>query len=181
LCLCGGHAGPDGQPGEAFFGVDYDYALPYSYWDDNRSIPFNPVLGTYYPTGTGIYNFEYYINPYDYWYGTYQVFRNAGQLGGSGGRPGADGADTYLMLICNPDGFYEVRSNYKVAGALGETIVIEETVGDNRFRIEMTRTQHRPASFGQRAEVSERCPIIGASFPKEPLGRACGTGGLHFG
>jgi hypothetical protein len=132
--------GPDGQPGEAFFGVDYDYALPYSYWDDNRSIPFNPVLGTYYPTGTGIYNFEYYINPYDYWYGTYQVFRNAGQLGGSGGRPGADGADTYLMLICNPDGFYEVRSNYKVAGALGETIVIEETVGENRFRIEMTRT-----------------------------------------
>lgn len=139
--------GPDGHPGQAFFGVDYDYALPYSYWDNNRNIPMNPVLGTYYPTGTGSFNFEYFINPYDYWYGTYQVFRNAGQPGGSGGHPGADGADTYLMLICNPEGFYEVRGNYKVAGALGQTIVVEETIGENRFRIEMTRvnTDMRPS------------------------------------
>jgi hypothetical protein len=132
--------GPDGRPGAAFFGVDYDQYLPYSYWDNNRDIPFNPVLGTYYPTATGVFNFEYHINPFDYWYGTYQIYRNAGQPGGSGGRPGADGADTYLMLICNPQGFYEVRGNYKVSGELGETIIVEETVGSNRFRIEMTRT-----------------------------------------
>ena len=140
--------GPEGLPGSAYFGVDYDHYLPYSYWDDNRDIPNNPVLGASYPTNTGVFNFEYFVNPYDYWYGSYQIFRNPGQPGGSGGRPGADGADTYLMLICNPDGFYEVRGNYKVAAAEGETIVIEETIGENRFRITMTKanTATRPTS-----------------------------------
>ena len=56
--------GPDGRPGDAFFGIDYDYAMPYSYWDNNNNIPNNPVLGAFYPTNTGVYEFEYFINPY---------------------------------------------------------------------------------------------------------------------
>ncbi len=132
--------GPDGRPGEAYFGVDYDYALPYSYWDNNASIPNNPVLGSFYPTNTGVYEFEYFINPYEYWYGTYRLFRNAGGPGGANGQAGYPGADTYLMLICNPDGFYEERGNYKRTAEMGETIVIEELVGDNKIRIEMTKT-----------------------------------------
>ncbi|MCF8463980.1 MAG: hypothetical protein K9G41_04025 [Flavobacteriales bacterium] len=132
--------GPDGRPGDAYFGVDYDYALPYSYWDNNPSIPNNPVLGSFYPTNTGVYEFEYFINPYEYWYGTYRVFRNLGGPGGANGQVGYPGADTYLMLICNPDGFYEERSNNKRTPEMGESIVIEELVGDNKIRIEMTKT-----------------------------------------
>lgn len=132
--------GPDGPAGDAFFGVDYDYATPYSYWDNNPNIPNNPILGSFYPTNSGLYEFEYFINPYEYWYGTYRIFRNAGGPGGPHGEVGAPGRDTYLMLICNPDGFYEERANYKVEAQLGETIVIEELVGENRIRIEMTKT-----------------------------------------
>ncbi len=132
--------GPDGRPGDAFFGVDYDYALPYSYWDNNESIPNNPVLGSFYPTNTGVFDFEYFINPYEYWFGTYQVFRNAGGVGGTNGEPGIDGRDSHLMLICNPDGFYEEHSGYKTEATLGETIVIEQLVGENKIRIEMTKT-----------------------------------------
>lgn len=132
--------GPDGPPGNAYFGVDYDYAMPYSYWDNNSSIPTNPILGQYYPSGTGVFDFEYFINRYEYWYGTYRVFRNAGGPGGTNGQPGAPGADTYLLLICNPDGFYEERGNYKMSAEMGETIHIEQLVGNDRIEIVMTKT-----------------------------------------
>jgi len=132
--------GPDGRSGDAFFGIDYDYSLPYSYWDDNASIPNNPVLGSFYPTNTGAFEFEYFINPYEYWYGTYRIFRNAGGPGGYNGEVGYPGADTYLMLICNTDGFYEERGNYKASVEMGETLIIEELVGNNKIRIEMTKT-----------------------------------------
>lgn len=134
--------GPDGPPGNAFFGVDYDYAMPYSYWDNNRNIPNNPLLGQFYPTESGVFEFEYFINPYEYWYGTYRIFRNAGGPGGPDGQVGAPGLDSYLMLICNPDGFYEERANWKVDGAveLGETLTIERTIGTDRIEIVMTKT-----------------------------------------
>lgn len=132
--------GPDGRPGDAYFGVDYDYAMPYSYWDNNPNVPTNPVLGSFYPTNAGVFEFEYFINPYEYWYGTYRIFRNAGGPGGANGEPGWPGADTYLMLICNPDGFYEERGSAKKSASIGETIVIEELVGNNKIHIEMTKT-----------------------------------------
>lgn len=132
--------GPDGRPGDAYFSVNYDRFVPYSYWDNNPSIPNNPTLGFFYPTNTGVFDFEYFINPYEYWYGTYQIFRNAGGPGGSNGEVGAPGMDTYLTLICNPNGFYEVRGNYKVEAPMGETIVVEDLLGNNRIRIEMTKT-----------------------------------------
>lgn len=132
--------GPNGRSGDAFFGIDYDYSMPYSYWDNNLSIPDNPVLGSFYPTNTGVYEFEYFINPHEYWYGTYRIFRNAGGPGGSNGEVGYPGLDTYLMLICNSNGFYEERSNNKRTAEMGETIVIEELVGNNKIRIELTKT-----------------------------------------
>lgn len=98
--------GPNGRDGDAYFGVDYEYRAPYSYWDDNNSIPFNPILGEYYGTYPGIYEFEYFINEHDYWYGTYEIRINRGGLGGPNGERGYHGADSYLMLIADPDGFH---------------------------------------------------------------------------
>ena len=142
--------GPPGPTGNAFFGVDYDYAMPYSYWDNNRNIPANPLLGQFYPTNAGVFDFEYFINPYEYWYGTYRIFRNPGGPGGPNGEMGRPGLDTYLMLICNPNGFYEERYNAKteVPVALGETITISREMGNDRIEIIMTKTNTslRPTS-----------------------------------
>jgi len=91
--------GPAGRPGNAYFGVSYDVYEPYSYWDNNPDIPNDPYLDEYYPTVPGLYEFEYYVNRVDYWYGTYEIWVNAGEPGRPGGRPGRDGLDTYLMLV----------------------------------------------------------------------------------
>jgi hypothetical protein len=133
--------GPPGRLGRAFFGVSYDNYMPYSYWDNNPSIPYNPTLGSYYPTATGLYEFEYYVNPHEYWYGTYQIFINPGGPGGPHGQPGYDGLDTYLMLICNPWGFYEERSNARLMPSdNGEELVVEVKEKDQHFIIKMKKT-----------------------------------------
>lgn len=98
--------GPPGIPGRAFFGVNYEVHAPYSYWDTNGDVPYNPALGHYFLTRPGYYEFEYFINPYEYWYGSYELFVNPGGPGGPYGEPGFNGADTYLMLICDPNGFH---------------------------------------------------------------------------
>lgn len=113
--------GPDGLPGRAFFGIDYDTRPPYSYWDNNPSVPVDPFFGEYYRTNPGIYDFEYFVNQYDYWYGTYEVWVYLGGPGRPYGERGRDGADSYLLLVCNPDGPYEWRKANK-----DENISIEE-------------------------------------------------------
>lgn len=135
--------GPPGRDGRIFFGIDYDYQHPYSYWDNNPDVPNNPIPGNYHLTHSGTYDFEYFINPTDYWYGTYTLWANAGGPGGPHGRPGIDGMDTYLMLICNPEGYYEERfESYKKETPLGKQIIVE---GAN-YRIVMykTNTMKRP-------------------------------------
>lgn len=136
--------GPPGRDGRAFFGIDFDYQHPYSYWDNNPAVPDNPAIGQYYGTFPGQYAFEYFINPQEYWYGTYAIWINPGGPGQPNGVPGIDGMDTYLLLICNPEGFYEERFNsYKQAPGEAATWVWE---GDN-FRVTL-----------RKATVSERPP-----------------------
>jgi len=101
--------GPNGPDGYAYFGVDYDIDAPYSYWDNNPSIPLNPNLGSYYNTYPGIYDFEYFINSDEYYYGTYEIYVNPGYPGNTSGRIGLRGEDTYLMLVVDFDGWYEDR------------------------------------------------------------------------
>lgn len=125
--------GPRGIDGRAFFSVDYERHAPYSYWDNNPSIPYNPILGEFYISQPGIYDFEYFINPYDYWYGTYEVWVNPGGPGGPHGEPGYDGADTYLTLICDPRGFHEHRDNWK--DNLENPLIIEKNEGKLNIKI----------------------------------------------
>ncbi len=140
--------GPRGRDGQAYYGVDYEHRAPYSYWDNNNAIPFNPILGEYYHTRPGIYEFEYFINPHDYFYGTYEVWINRGGPGGSHGEPGYDGMDTYLMLIADPNGFHEHADGYRVNES--EPIVIEKKTGEYNYKITiqkgsaLTRKAHQP-------------------------------------
>jgi len=106
------HYGPNGRAGDAYFGIDYVYEPPMEYWDENRSVPDNPYLGEYYYTYPGTFYFEYFLDANDYWYGEYTVWVNGGEPGGANGRPGRDGADTYLMMVFDPDfGPDEFRKN----------------------------------------------------------------------
>lgn len=127
--------GPRGYDGLAFFGVDYDQYHPYSYWDNNPALPFNPELGVYFQTNPGIYDFEYFINRHEYWYGTYQIWINPGGPGRPNGVPGYDGLDSYLMLICNPNGYYEYRNNFKNQDYSVEPLIIERKDGNKNFKI----------------------------------------------
>ncbi|MEM9023641.1 MAG: hypothetical protein AAGB22_07855 [Bacteroidota bacterium] len=127
--------GPPGYDGEAYFGIDYDVAPPYSYWDNNPAVPNTVMLGQYYHTRPGVYDFEYFINRQEFWYGTYEIWVNPGGPGGSYGEPGFDGLDNFLMLICDPDGYYEYRSSYKQGGSEYEPLVIEGQQGQNRYKI----------------------------------------------
>lgn len=131
--------GPYGHNGRAFFGISYEEYPPYSYWDNNPSIPYNPELGYYYETNPGIYEFEYFINPYEYWYGTYEIWINYGGSGGPYGEPGADGLDTYFMLICDPHGYHmHYDESYKTnLEAFSDTIpvVIEKKEGKFNYRL----------------------------------------------
>ncbi|MCB0380621.1 MAG: hypothetical protein KDD24_05140 [Flavobacteriales bacterium] len=125
--------GPNGRDGLAYFGVDYDRRPPYSYWDNNNSIPYNPILGEYYRSAPGTYRFEYFVNEFDYWYGTYQIWVNRGGPGRPNGRPGIDATDNYMMLICNPNGFYEYRENWKLNE--NEPLVIDQQIGEFYYKI----------------------------------------------
>lgn len=143
--------GPHGVDGKAWFGIDYDYQALYSYWDDNPNFPENPFYGEYYRTNPGLYNFEYFVNPYEYWYGTYEIFINPGMSGGPHGQPGMDGNDTYLLMICNPDGFY--YDEWEDCSCQGHQLpdgswIIEGNANDQSFKITMKKTNvtERPVS-----------------------------------
>lgn len=130
--------GPPGQPGVAFFGITYETAHPYSYWDNNPNMPYNPEIDVYYPTAPGLYEFEYYINPSEFWFGTYQVWINPGEPGGSYGRPGRNGLNTYLLLVCDPDGYWEYRED-AYGKQDGNTVVIERKEGEYNYRITLQK------------------------------------------
>jgi len=128
--------GPNGLDGRAYFGVDYDVRPPYSYWDNNNSIPFNPVLGEYYGTFPGVYEFEYFINEDDYWFGTYEVRINRGGIGGANGEHGFDGLDTYFMLIADPDGYHV---HFNKGADESQPVTIERKDGKYNYTITLQK------------------------------------------
>ncbi|NUM50440.1 MAG: hypothetical protein HUU48_04925 [Flavobacteriales bacterium] len=141
--------GRPGRDGRAFFGINYQHRAPYSYWDNNPAIPNNPTLGNYFPTAPGIYQFEYFVNPYEYWYGTYEIAINLGGPGGPHGEPGFDGKDTYLMLFCDPNGFYTHFNQYRTSGSYNEansTVVIERVEEGYKYKITMQKATREKRS-----------------------------------
>lgn len=141
--------GQRGEDGRAYFGIDYDFNPPYSYWDDNMSVPQNPYFGEFYRSEPGIYDFEYFINPWEYWWGTYTLYENEGEWGGTNNTPGQPGADTFFLLICNENGFYSETWEddwYRTAVNENGTVLIEGTDGA-RFKLEMRKSTvtERPA------------------------------------
>lgn len=156
-CIQIDNYGPHGRTGKAYFGIDSDWSPPYSYWDNNQSIPSNPFLGEFYRTQPGRFNFEYFINPSEYWYGTYEIWEIRGEPGLQNGRPGRDGPDNYLMLICNPNGFYfddwqEGHSSYRSA----DTLIFESQSSDQRIRIEMIRTTRQERAPQEPKYIEQR-------------------------
>lgn len=145
--------GPQGRPGRAFVGIDYDYNPPYSYWDNNPGMPSSPYFGEYYQSYGGVYDFEYFVNRVDYWYGTYEVYIRRGGPGRPYGEPGLDGGDSFLLLICNPNGPYEERK----AQSKVELIDMKENAdgsieysidnGDAMLKVKMQKTniKQRPS------------------------------------
>ncbi|NQX90705.1 MAG: hypothetical protein HRT74_00920 [Flavobacteriales bacterium] len=137
--------GPHGNDGRAYFGVDYDHFEPYSYWDNNFSTPDQMWYGEMYRSQPGTYDFEYFINEDEYWYGTYSLYVNAGQPGQPYNQPGLDGEDTNLLLICNYNGFY--FESWETCNCLrsgdDQHQVIEMTQGKHNFKIEMWKTNVR--------------------------------------
>lgn len=137
--------GPHGRDGKAYFGIDYDTFEPYSYWDNNPSLPNNPWFGEMYRSNQGTFDFEYFINQNEYWYGTYTLRVNRGTPGQPNNVAGFDGNDTYLLLICNRNGFY--FEDWENCGCTRSTSedeqVIEMDHGDYKFTIQMKKTTVR--------------------------------------
>lgn len=134
--------GPNGRDGKAFFGVDYDYHEPYSYWDNNPSLPNQIWYGELYRSNPGTYDFEYFINQDEYWYGTYSLRINLGEPGQPYNQAGLDGENTNLLLICNENGFYYDRWEdcdcFKSKSDTHQIFEIDE--GKYKFTIEMHKT-----------------------------------------
>ncbi len=120
--------GPDGFDGRAFYGVDYDFQKPYSYWDNNPNLPNGFRFGESYRTNPGRYSFEYFVNSRDYWAGTYEIWIIRGERGRPFGVPGNDAPDTVLFLICNPNGPYEERDEVYSKNEIEVTARTEDTI-----------------------------------------------------
>ena len=148
-CVVYTDQGPKGPDGKVYFGIDYDYNPPYSYWDNNSSVPLNPYFGEVYRTEEGTYDFEYFINPWEYWWGTYTLYENEGEWGGANNTPGLPGDDTFFLLICNDDGFYHETWDECGCRAMEnpDGSVTVEGVNKQKFRVEMKKStvMERPA------------------------------------
>jgi len=152
--------GPDGRDGRAFFGIDYHYYMPFSYWDSNPDIPLNPYLGDFYHSRPGIFDFEYFVNPYEYWYGTYELWIEYGQQGSPYGVAGTDGSDTYLMLICDPEGWTEDRFR-----AYSGKAIVQQAPGYFKVKVEEAGYAFEVEMY--KSNVSARSSQSGTANEKE--------------
>ena len=139
--------GVDGYAGNAFFGLEWDVVQPAYVWTNNTAIP--PVFryGDYYQSGTGTFQLYYEGEFRDgccivdyFWEVDFDVWRNPGSAGGCGFN-GQNGVDSWLMLICGPNGPVDLRTNktssasdkgteMNILSDTGSEIIVEFKTGD---------------------------------------------------
>lgn len=145
------YGGYDGRDGRSFFSVDWSTDVPDYLSTNNTAIPPVFTYGDYYESAPGTFDLYYegsFVEdccPKEYfWDVTFDVWFNAGTVGGPCGQNGFDGADSYLTLITSPYGPYESRINktipsevngMKVISDTGKEIILEKTDGDLTMRI----------------------------------------------
>jgi hypothetical protein len=122
-------------------------------------VPYNPYFGDFHRTNQGLFEFEYFINPWDYWYGTYHIWIDRGTEGGPYGEAGFDGLDTYLMLYLDPDGWYEDRFEYK------GNATVERS--ENELRIEVKEAGDTYVIEMKKTNVSERPALLEPKFLRD--------------
>ena len=142
--------GPNGAPGLAFFGVDWTEDAPDFISTNNAAIPQYFRYGDYYNSGSGVFDFYYEGSFWDgpnfveyWWEGYYEIWINPGQPGCECGLPGADGFDSFLMMVTNPYGPYESRTNktsslpehMKVISSTEDKVVVEMEKYNLKMRI----------------------------------------------
>ena len=157
-CVIAPWHGDNGRPGNAFVALTWTNAKP-EYIDAGSSgIP--PVFywDEYYPAMPGYYTLYYegsvwnaYAKSFYAWEINYEIWRMEGEDGGLY-HHGADGADTYFTLECNPYGPYvyeDINKNqpvdYEIIQNSGDEITIEKI--NNGFGIRVTYKKAEPGSI----------------------------------
>lgn len=155
--------GPDGLPGLAFFGVDWSDDAPDFISTDNPAIPSYFRYGDYYQSGPGTFYFYYEGAFFDgpdfveyFWEGYFDVWINPGEQGCACGTPGANGADSYLMMVTNPYGPFESRLNKTAPSDLPFT-VLEQS--DDRIVIETEWDIYKVKITYNKLEKSKKAEI----------------------
>ncbi len=122
---CKGENGVDGMDGRAFLTVTSSDGLLYAFIDNNSSRPGIFYAGQTYRVVPGLYDYAYESRAYNtdgtyyyaQWVGKYSIHINEGEEGSEGkifwqsGEDGENGVDSYLTLLCNFDGPYQMRIN----------------------------------------------------------------------
>lgn len=126
-----------GEDGDAYVAIDYNFSMPYSYEDNNDRTDDPVEYGHFYKCEPGEYEFEYYVDRNQFWYGTYEVIVNEGG-GGDLISGGQDGADTYLILWCDPAGPEEERYEIDSVSPSDhdrDMVAFTQYAGDYIFRV----------------------------------------------
>lgn len=160
IFLLTGCPGRDGEDGQAYVAISYSQTQPVSYWDNNDSIPYGLRYGNYYYSQPGIYDFEYFVSADQSWAGTYEVYKNYGERGHDFMSDGEDGADTCLMIFCDPDGPRFERFEgypYDYYGSVdGEPVDIERDFGRFSIRIKAKKQFGQPPSSSPKISSNSR-------------------------
>ncbi len=154
-----GCPGNDGEDGRAFITISYSQTQPHSYWDNNPGIPYGMHYGIPYQSESGIYDFEYFVTVDRSWVGTYEIYINHGGKGRDFFRDGKDGDDTYLTILCDPDGpvFERYSEPHGTFGSLDvNSIDLEDDFGRFSIRIRAKQEFNQHSTVSPKAQCKSR-------------------------
>jgi len=131
---------------------DQDRWVKY-YWDNNPSVPEQYEWGYFYPTESGLFEYEYALGDGWVYYGTYYLERELGNAGGPG-YASSDGQDRYYSFYCYSGGGFSDYMYLRSQGVDRSAQVLTDTVIDfGGYDMKITRNRIREEDF-----VSEKTP-----------------------